>query len=74
MLGGNRKHGRLGGGGGAQSNQKGPINMVTEREPFQVQKSRTDAWLRDLLEWPQSKGDVGTKYVLDLLLRLRTVC
>lgn len=48
--------------------------MVTEREPFQVQKSRTDAWLRHLLEWLQSKGDVGTKDVLDLLLRLRTVC
>lgn len=48
--------------------------MVTEREPFQLQKSRTDAWLRHLLEWLQSKEDVETKEVLDLLLRLRTVC
>lgn len=48
--------------------------MVTGRESFQVQKSRTDAWLRHLLEWLQSKGDVGANDVLDLLLRLRTVC
>lgn len=73
MLGGNRKHGRLGGRGRAQSNQEGPINMVTEREPFQVQKSRTDAWRRHL-EWLQSKEDVETEDVLDLMLRLRTVC
>lgn len=73
MLGGNRKHGRLG-GRGAQSNQEGPINIMTEREPFQVQKSRTDAWLRQLLEWLRSKEDVETKDGLNLLLRLRTVC